>query len=351
MKCIYILLIILIIAISAKSQNTISCIEKYKQAEKLYYNGDYNSCISNLEKALYICEFSKIEKQDILILLIKAYIEIDNIEQAEATIKKLFQNNPNYELINDDNEDFINLVRKFNNHPLFSIGIRYAIGQYNLKITKVYSVLNDVDYSVPYTTAKNLQKLYGFIEFEFKKNISLNAEISFYDISYNRILYKEFVNKSVYSLSYSENLSLSEIPLYLKKQLSINNKISLNAILGIGWIRIIQANANPSITINEPTSDPYINSTNNINVKDMRNINTFEWIAGMGIGYRLENFKLNIDFRYSGGLNSLTNTNKRYDNTLLYSKYYYIDNSIHFNMLDFSLSIAYILKYSNSSKK
>jgi hypothetical protein len=81
----------------------------------------------------------------------------------------------------------------------------------------------------------------------------------------------------------------------------------------------------------------------------MRNKNTFEWLAGAGIGYKLKNIRMFLDVRYYRGINSFTNASNRYDVPFLQSDYYYIDNSVKMNKFEIGASISYTLK--NSVKK
>ena len=166
---IFILVFFLCFAFATKAQN--NCEQNIKQAEELYNSGDYENCIQILEKSIKECDFSKKKKEDALELLAKSQLEQDNINQAEVTVQNLLENNPSYELKETDiHEDFDLLVKKFDVHPLFSIGISNAIMQPKLKVSKTYSILQNIDYTVPYTTNKTILLYYGWAEYEFKKN-------------------------------------------------------------------------------------------------------------------------------------------------------------------------------------
>ena len=67
--------------------------------------------------------------------------------------------------------------------------------------------------------------------------------------------------------------------------------------------------------------------------------------------YRIKNFTFRADARYSLGLNYITNSNKRFMNEDLIFKYYYIDNAVIMDKIEFSGAIAYIFKYEVKSNK
>jgi hypothetical protein len=82
---------------------------------------------------------------------------------------------------------------------------------------------------------------------------------------------------------------------------------------------------------------------------EMRNKNTYEWLAGAGIGYKLKNLRLFLDIRYFGGINSFTNANKRLSNSSLVNDFYYVDNSVKLNQFEIGASISYT--FINSVKR
>jgi hypothetical protein len=76
---------------------------------------------------------------------------------------------------------------------------------------------------------------------------------------------------------------------------------------------------------------------------NMRNRNIWSWNVGTGIGYRMKNLRLFLDMRYLGGLRSVTNPSKRFNNQVLINDFFYIDNSITINQFEMGASIYYTL--------
>jgi len=338
-----ILFFILCFALTTKSQN--SCEQSIKQAGEFYNNGDYENSVSILEKAIKECNFSKKKKEDALELLAKSYLEQDNLIKAETTVKSLLENNPHYELKETgSNEDFDLLVKKFDVHPLFSIGISNAALQPEFKISKTYSILPNVDYNSPYRTTKTILLYYVWAEYEFKKNISANVDVINFSVHYDR----SFSRKPDWTLLYNENISFLEIPLYVKKYFLTSKNVFPYATLGMGYLSMTKAQGMTSIAYtNEDVftgEKTDYSATQNGDMLEMRNRNNYEWIAGLGIAFKFRNLGIFLDGKYYGGLNSLTNSANRFDNPVLTNDYFYIDNSIKLNKYQFGISISYTLK-------
>ncbi len=332
----------------AGAQN--GCDQNVKQAEELYNSGDYDNCIQILEKSINECNFSNKKKEAALELLAKSYLDQDKLVQADAAVQNLLANNPNYELKEiNSHEDFDILVKKFDTHPLFSVGIGNAAMQPKLTISKTYSILLNVDYNAPYNISKNPLIYYAWAEYEFKKNISVNAEVFNFNIHYDR----SFPKNTGWKMNYSENLSFIEVPLYVKKYFWAGKNILPYATFGVGYLKILKAEANSDITYNN--EDPFTGIGSNyfssdiFDMLEMRNKNNFEWLAGCGIGFKLKNIGIFLDAKYCRGLNSITNSANRFNSKVLTNDYFYIDNSIKLNKYQIGISLSYTLK--NSIRK
>lgn len=337
------LFLVVYLAFTAKAQN--NCEQSIKQAEDFYAAGDYDNCIQLLEKADKECPFSKKKKELVLELLTKAYLEQDNLPQAEKTAYSLLRNNPYYELKeNADHEDFEILVNKFDVHPLFSIGARNTGMQPGFKTVKTFSILDNLDYSTPYRAAETVLLYYIIGEYEFKKTYSINADVITYELSYGRTISKT----NSWELNYTEDLSFVEIPLYLKKYFMLGKNFSVYTSAGAGYLRMLKSDGIVGITY--PTEDIYDGtvgqyaSTASADMISQRNKNSYEWLAGLGIGFKFRGLGIFLDARYTGGLNSITNPAKRYDNNIFVNDYYYVDNIVKMNKYEIGLSLSYTLK-------
>jgi len=319
------------------------CVLRVREANTLFDKGKYENCINLLESVLNTCKLTRSDKLLAMELLAKAYLETDEQGKAEAWVNVMLRNYPHYELDSKNNAEMYNrLVNKFKIHPRFSVGARNTADWVTFKTTKVYTLLDDVDYSVPYQ--QNLEGIlhgfglmyYGWMEIEFDRGYSINFDLIFKWTKINR----NFTRPGIFDLSYWEKDDYIETPVYLKKYFPVGKNLLPYATLGMGWLYMTEAIGNASIYY---TGSDLTESTGDISVLSIRNRHNFEWIAGAGVGYKLKNLRLFIDVRYYGGLTSLTNPEAGYDFPILSNEYFYIDNSVKLNQFEIGASVSYTL--------
>jgi hypothetical protein len=352
MRRLFIILLIFSGFCSVQSQSTTNmtrpvndCHALMKEADKLFQEGIYDKCINDLEGVLKTCELTRTEREHVMELLAKAYIETGDSGKADATVNQMLIKFPHYELKEADNsEEYNRLVKKYTVHPQLSIGIRNTAKWINFKSTKVFSVLDGLDYSAPYVHQGFGFMYYGWGEIQFDKDISLNGDLIFVWTNYDRK-----INKAPgFNLEFWENDKYTQIPVYVKKYFHIGENVLPYITAGMGWLWMTQALGNSTISY---TKDDLITGKNadysaavyNVNMLGMRNVNTFEWLAGAGIGYKIKNLRLFLDARYYGGLNSFTNPSKRSANSSLTNDFYYVDNSVKLNQFEIGASVSYTL--------
>jgi len=346
MKRLYSISLLLLLSLSHNLFSQSDCKGNLKQAQDFYSTGEFENCIQLINSALSNCFYTKKEKEDLYQLLIQSYLETDNLLEADIVTKKLLNNNPSYEVIETScTEDYSRLLKKFSVHPLISIGIRNTALRPTFKTTKVFSVLLDKgNYSANYTTSKTLLMYYGWIEYQFKKNISLNTEFTGLNIEYNRNL-----STDNWNMNFNETMTFFECPFYLKKYFITTKSIFPFASAGLSYLKLLKSNAKTQI---EYSTESYLtgdrtlvsSSLSNIDMLSMRKQNSFSLLLGAGIGFRFKNFGIYLDARYYRGINNLTKTSNRFSNSSLINDYFYIDNSILLNKFEGGISILYTLK-------
>jgi hypothetical protein len=327
------------------------CTSLLNQAGKLFNEGQYLKCISDLEGVLKSCDLSKSEKEHAMELLARAYIEVDEPGKADAAVKRLLVRFPHYELKESDNSELYNrLVKKYQIHPLVSIGVRNTLKTVYYKTTNVYTVLPGLDNTEPYKSLGSGFMYYGWGEIEFKKDISINGDLIFFWTRYDRYIKKP----PGFDQHFWEVNNFMQIPLYLKKYFHIGKNVLPYVTAGASWQYLYRATGYIDLTY---TKNDVITGKNadfssywyNMKTMDMRNKNTFDWLAGVGIGYKLKNLRMFLDIRYYGGLNSFTNASKRSYYPALASDWFYVDNSVKLSQFEYGASISYTIF--NSVKK
>lgn len=325
------------------------CTSSLKEADRLYQDGLYEKCKNVLEEVLKKCNLPKSEKLHALELLAKTYVETDETDKAESTVDILLHNFPNYELKEQENSESYNrLVKKFDVHPELSLGIRNTADWINFTTIKIYTVSNGVDYNASYSgkregilTGFGLM-YYGWAEFQFNRNLSVNGDLIFKWTSFSRDLSKP----STFDINFSETDNYVEIPLYVKKYFPVGKNIMTYLTTGMGCLFMTKASGGATIHYTAPDSTA---STGTMSLLGIRNRTTFEWLAGAGFGYKIRNLRLFIDARYYGGLTSFTNTDKGLKNSTLVNNYLYVDNAVKLRQFEIGASVSYT--FINSVKR
>ncbi len=316
-----------------------------RNAETAYKSGLYNNCIITLEVALDSCDYSRKDKERTLELLAKAYVETGDQEKADAIINRLLTKYPNYELKEAENPEMFNsLVNRYEIHPLLTIGAKNTANFLRHKTMKTYSVLEGLDYSQPIEQSGYWFTYYGMAEFEFVKDISINADVMFFLSSYFRNFYKE----PGFKLSYWEHDGFIEFPFYLKKYFHITKNVLFYTSAGAGVFYMWKARGNVTL---EYTSADVITGKNtdfeggmyNVDLLSMKNRLNGQWNAGIGIGYKLKNLRMFLDARYLGCTGSFTAPEKSDLFPELKNDFFYIDNEMKINQFELGATISYTL--------
>lgn len=327
------------------SFNFFDCVIRLKNAEALYQDGLFIQCIEILEVSLDSCDLSRKDKEKTLELLAKSYVETGEIDKAESTVNLLLKNFPHYESTDPENPELFNrLVKKFKVHPLFTIGAKNTANWMRRPTTKVYSVLDGLDYSQPLVESGYWFTYYGMAEYEFIDGLSANIDLMTFWARYGR----DFYNPPGFNLSWWERDCYVEFPVYLKKYFHLGKNLLVYGSGGFGVLFTYRAIGNVSL---EYTAADLITGKNtdftgalyDIDVLEMRNKITGQWNAGAGIGYKLKNLRMFLDVRYLGGIGSITAPEKAYLIPTLTDDYFFIDNEMKINQFEVGATISYTL--------
>jgi len=327
------------------------CAVQIKEADIFYQNGLFIDCINKLENMLASCQLSKSDKIHALELLAKSYIETGEPGKAESAVNLILVNNPHYEIKETDNsESYIRMVKKYKVHPLLSIAAKNTANWLRRPTTKVFSVLEGLDYSQPLIEEGYWFTYYGNAEFEFVDGISINADLMTFWTRYGRDFYEE----PGFSLSYWERDCFVEFPFYIKKYFHAGKNILIYGSGGLGVLFLTSAIGNATISYTKDDiitgkDADYSSALYNLDTKDLRTRITGHWNAGIGIGYKLKNLRMFVDTRYLGGLGSFTAPEKSDLIPELKNDFFYIDNKMKINQFEVGATISYT--FFNSVKR
>ena len=335
----------LILGAQQQFWDTDECSVRLINAESLYTNGRLLLCIQTLQSALNSCNFSRKDKEHALELLSKAYAQTDDIDRTDSTINRLLIKYPNYELREAENPEMFNrMVKRYRIHPLITIGVKNTANWLRHKTTKVYSVLDGLDYSQPLDESSYWFTYYGMAEYEFIDGLSINADLMTFLSNYFRNFYKD----PGFKLSYWENDGFIEFPFYLKKYFQITKNMLFYTSAGYGVFYMWKARGNVTL---EYTTEDIITGENkdfsggmyNMNLLPIKNRLTGQWNAGIGIGYKLKNLRMFLDARYLGCTGSFNDPEKSDLFPELKNDYFYIDQEMKINQFELGATISYTL--------
>jgi hypothetical protein len=324
--------------------------DRLQRAITYYNSGQFLECISEIELILEKYELKKTDKVKALETGARAAVEMGQTGVADSYVNVMLKTFPHYDLKEEENPELFNrLVKKYIVHPAVIIGVRNTADWMNYKTISIFSY-NGLQYDAPYI--KKLQGIlndfglmyYGWGEIQFNRYFSINGDLTFKWISYNR----QLTEGSPYTLKLWEQDNYMEIPIYAKRYFYPWKNVLTYVTAGFGWLFMTGSTGNVSIYY--PAADSS-NFTGDISLLPYRNRSTFEWLAGTGIGYKYRNLRMFIDARYYGGLNSITNPEKAAANETLVNDFRYVDNRIRLTQFELGASISYTLFNSVKRKR
>jgi hypothetical protein len=321
------------------------CSGLLKAAEIAYQSGLFMNCINSVEILLDSCDITRKEKQVALELLAKSYVETNEMGKADATVNLLLKKFPHYDLVESGNPEMYNrLVKKYQIHPLITIGVKNTANWLQHKTTGVYSVLDGLDYSQPQAKAPYWFTYYGMAEYEFIDGLSANVDLMFFLSSYRRDIKAD----PSFWLTYIEHDGFIEFPVYLKKYFHPGKNFLAYASGGAGLFYMWKARGNVYLTY---TTQDIITGKNadfsgnieDVDYLDMKNRATAQWNLGVGVGYKVKNLRLFLDARYLGEIGSFTAPEKSDMFPELKNDFFYIDQKMKINQFELGATISYTL--------
>jgi hypothetical protein len=319
------------------------CRKVIADAEMFFQDGLYDNSVELLERVLHDCEISGKEREHAMEILAKSYVELHDPGRAVSVVEAMLKKYPHYELNENENfEAYNRLVKKYRVHPLFSLGVRNTGLWTRFHTSRVHTLPDGPDNTALYNNEGYVFMYYGWAEVEFGKGISLNGDLVWWTARYDR----DVVREPDIDLHYLEWLEFVEIPLYLKKYFNTGSNIMPYAAAGLGWFCMTKSKGNIN---NYNSLNDVASSYNDIQMMPMRNKNTFEWLIGAGIGYKIKNLRFFGDIRYYRGINSITDPAHRLDNRILSEEFLYVDNEVKLNKFEIGVSISYT--FINSVKR
>jgi hypothetical protein len=305
--------------------------------------------IDEIPKMLAPCMqegFTRAQKIEAYKLLILAYLFDDDQFDAEKTMLEFLKKYPEYEIMPNDPVEFIHLFESYRTTSEFSVGIIAGLNLTDPRIIEPYSLLNRTTsectnkmltgYQVGLATGRYLTK-------KMMLNIELQMAQHHYSFTDIDTLTKEDgVDRLDESYTFEEKLKRVSLPVTILYEIN-DGKLLYFIRAGASVNYVFSASGQPSGINNK---QPIYGSETDM--KNYRKAFYFAAIAGIGMHYKIPRGFLAVDLRYSFGINNLVRSEKRYDNTYLYSQFKYLDDD--FSLSSISLSLGYYFSFYNPKK-
>lgn len=310
------------------------CIVKMRDAAQQYEEGWYDKSIETIKTVLRTCELEKSDKLEAYKILIIDYLAIDKLEEANDGAASIMRLSPNYEP--DKLRDPYEYVKLFDNYrPTSILNLRLSggINSNRFEVGNTYSIVgnpSELDLS-------NYESTTGFqtaleLEVRLLKGLWTSGGIQFRQSGYTHSI-NNVEERTIY---YKEDLNYFEVPLGLRYYFIQKH---LQPFAEVGMI-----NSFLQSSLGQLSRDDIVDL-----IDRMPERNKFQLAPSFkaGFSYRRKAVKMQAYAGYVIQPELLNIPENRYDNLTAVFRYYYLDNDVKLNNVQFGLSLSYALFYKN----
>lgn len=233
------------------------------------------------------------------------------------------------------------------------MGVKAGLNRSGVSVGDRYSVLaksySDIDYQKEYSKKNKLAPQFSvMVTFLPIRKIGISFQPAFfsYKFSYGNeyTWMTEESSDPYYRLKFSFNNTLNylELPLLAKYYLIDGNVLAF--LQGGGFYgKLLNGNKRIKSTgIDNPGENEVISeqSKQSMDVNDLYIKTYMGWIAGGGVGFKADNFRIALEINYRRGLNNITNEKNRFSNNRLVNAYYDAPDDFSFTNWEASVSCS-----------
>jgi hypothetical protein len=313
------------------------CLKSFQTARQLYEQG----MIDEIHEILAPCiesGFTRTQKIEAYKLIILAYLFDDNQYAAEKYMLEFLKKYPEYEIMPTDPVEFVYLFESYKTKAIFSMGITFGPNLANPRIIEPYNA-GDVTYnSSSNTSGPGFQVGFNISRYITDKlflNVGINYTTNQYSFQDNIKYYYKTDELQFAEITFKEKISIIDIPVTLAYEISSRN-VKYYLCSGVSAGKIDKVTGKPS-RVYDVDSPPITGA--DISMTDFRESNSFFYIIGTGMKFKVPRGYIMSDIRCNIGLNNIINARNRYKSTELWSKYFYVDDDYSINY--FTLTLGY----------
>ncbi len=309
-----------------------------RNANDYFNEGRFDDVIRTL-KAKKLNRLNNTSKGKALKLLSAAFYEIDEVEKGDSTMKKFLAIFPLYQIDKtSDPEAFITGLHRFFIKPNLSFGFNVGINTTGAIVDKRYTIVNEVDYSLPYKSKAGFNGQL-FIERYLFYNLVLIGSIDIQTMGYSRTL--TYIDRPSITFVLEDNYLRLETPL----KLGYHTNFRGFTILPYTGLTPTYSRATTSTTYNKlkKFSQTKIKASNLTN----RRIYNLRFIYGIRIGIDKSNLEFFADLSRKEDILPAVLNNYF---SKFYYPYFYVDDNFYLNNTQLSFGISIHLNYKVSNR-
>ncbi len=340
-------IITLLISIAAYSQKDMHCQSFLNNIEKYYRAGNYLAIMA-ADSVIKTCSYNKEELSVIYKYLIPTYLNMGYDSLAQIYTYKFLKNNPFYEY-NPQLDPFQlqSMLLQYYTFPKITIGYLGGIDRVFVDKINVYSLLDSMDYDVPYSSKFALTS-FSFLEYNFTKNISMGAAFGIAYYNYSRIMHAYNFLEIFYmekSLAYTVNL-------YLKAKLGFLSYKHFSPYIKAGGygtyspkfysevdVKVYNDTVYPNFYMPSPRVEQYTYLPEGARYKYR-----YGYMGGLGFNMNFQRFNLFLEGTWTKETINYIPEQGRYIPDLL-NGFYYISDDFYLNKLFIQAGVSFNMKY------
>lgn len=347
---IYFLLFAFLLTTAGYAQDSKSCKDKLKDANRAYDEGR----VSEVENLIRNCikDLERDKQKEAYRLLTLTGLYLDNREMAEQNMQKFLRIEKEYKPVrgvgeNSEPPEFVELFDKFYTKPIYLYGLKVGATYSLIQPTLTFSVDNNLE-------AGNYAPRIGFLigamfDLPITDNLHIGAEAFYATRSYSHS--DSLLNFA--KTTFIENQSLIEIPVYARFLFRNVEKRFRPYVTG-GVFGNFLLSSKADVTRNDLIDAAGGNTRSEeifgVDMSSQRKRLGLGAMLGGGFMLKTKAGLLTVDFRYNLGLTNMVNPAKRGSNSILVNRFGYIDDNMIASPLVFSIGF-YIPKYNPRLKK
>lgn len=326
--------LLLLMGFSSRSQN---CLENLEEAQRAYYDGEFNRTIQLLENCADkgLNSSKEIQARE---LLIKSALLLNEDETADQYVQKLLVKYPDYEIGYLDLVEYKSLIENYSVSPKFSYGISAGINFQN------YSIMQYWSYGSETNEPENYNSKLGFSggitgKYYFRPKLALDFSLLYQTAKYTQ---SEIIQQ-YQKISVEESMGFLSLPVQIQYQFDLNNwKLGV----GAGVVSHLRVSSRMDLNIAPEQGEiivPFLGvprSKTYYDISEQRKTLTYGFLGSAELIRNFGRNSLSFMIGYEYGINNQVDNDDRFSDEYTQETFSYIPDDFKFDLVRFTLGYS-----------